>query len=120
MNKQNILAGIGLALLMALGVAMGDTNLEITAFSDGYLTWTNINPDLYYSVQWRPTLSGTNGWNGSYSGCQDLRSANQTITVAVPVLPHISNNEPYVLACVVCHQRSRSGRVLQCVHTERG
>jgi hypothetical protein len=64
---------------------MADTNVECMAVSSGYLTWTNVDPNLYYTVEWRPSMAGTNGWTGSYRGCQDLRSPSQTITVPVPL-----------------------------------
>ena len=65
--------------------AMGQTDLVISAFSGGMLTWTNVNSNLYYSVEWRPSLTGMHDWTSSFRGCQDLRSTNGTLTVPVPM-----------------------------------
>ena len=51
---------VAACLLITTRAALADTNLKITAFGGGYLTWTNVNSNLYYSVQWLPSLAGTN------------------------------------------------------------
>jgi len=71
------------ALFMAAGAA-ADTDPVITDCSDGMLTFSNVNPSLYYTVEWRPSLDGTNGWTGSGRGMQDLQSGGDTITVPTP------------------------------------
>jgi hypothetical protein len=90
MNARRVFAGIGLWRLMAACIATAETNLEITGFANGYLTWTNVDPSVYYTVEWRASLTGTNGWTGSYRGCQDLRSSNQTITVPAPAFYRVA------------------------------
>lgn len=80
---------VALSSLIACISAAEETNLAITSFSDGLLTWTNVNPNLYYTVEWRPSLTGTNDWSGSYRGSQDLRSTNEFVTVPVPIFYRI-------------------------------
>lgn len=85
MKRQNIATNCALALLLTTITAVGDTNLILTASHDGTLTWTNVDPALYYSVEWRPSLTGPNGWTGSYRSAQDVHSTNAIVTVPVPV-----------------------------------
>jgi hypothetical protein len=84
MKARHWVPGPGV-LLLAAAPATAETNLEITAFNGGYLSWTNVDPSLYYTVQWRPDLAGAADWSGSYRGCQDLKSPDPAITVPVPV-----------------------------------
>jgi hypothetical protein len=67
-----------------------ETNLVITDFNDGYITWTNVNPSLYYSVEWKPSLTGSNDWSGSYRMLQDLQSSNDLITVPAPIFLRVA------------------------------
>ncbi|MDF7823028.1 hypothetical protein P4B35_03315 [Pontiellaceae bacterium B12227] len=71
--------------LVGVNHANGSTNLVISDFSKGMLTWTNVNPDLYYTVQWRPSLTGSNDWTGSFRGLQDLQSTGNILTAPVPM-----------------------------------
>lgn len=77
-------------LAMTACRSMADTNLEITAASGGYITWTNVDSNLYYTVEWRPDLTGPVDWNGSFRGCQDLRSSGPNLAVPVPVFFRIA------------------------------
>jgi len=85
MNSRIKVVSTVLSFAIGTAVAGADTNLVITSYREGYLSWTNVNPDLHYTVQWRPSLTGTNRWSGRYRGHQDLRSTNVTITVPVPM-----------------------------------
>lgn len=72
-----VLAG----MLLAAGKASAQ-ELTITSFKNGYLSWTNVNPNLYYTVEYRPNLSDTNlTWDGSHRVSQDVKSTNAIITV---------------------------------------
>lgn len=84
-RRKRKLIAYALGSLMAALPAMGETNLVITSFENGMLSWTNIDPNLYYSIEWRPSLTGTNDWSSSYRGCQDLQSSNPIITTPVPM-----------------------------------
>jgi len=70
-------------------VAPADSTPDIIGFSNGKITWTNVNPALYYTVEWLPTLTGTNTWTNSFRGLQDLQSASPTITANVPIFLRI-------------------------------
>ena len=77
--------GACVILILSCESATADTNLVITDFSDGYLTWTNVDSSLYYSIQWMPSLTDTNGWGESFRMLQDVQSTNELIQVPVPM-----------------------------------
>jgi len=73
-------------LVSGLATAQATNELIITSFQDGYLSWTNGNSNLYYTVEYKPNLNETNlAWNGSYRVSQDVRSSSNNITVPVGV-----------------------------------
>ncbi len=51
----------------------------------GNLVWTNSNTNLYYQIQWAPSLSGTNPWMSSYRTLTDIRSSSAMVTNPVPM-----------------------------------
>jgi hypothetical protein len=67
------------------GTARAEDDLVITSFRDGSLSWTNVNPALYYTVEYRPSLAGTNDWTGDYRSVIDTQSSKDIITVPVGV-----------------------------------
>jgi hypothetical protein len=72
--------------LLVLGdVLLAQDAPEIVEYQSGRITWTNMDPALYYTVEWLPTLSETN-WTGSFRGLQDLQSSDPTITAEVPMV----------------------------------
>src|SRR5450756_1688691 len=89
--KKNL--AIAVMLIVVAGLLAGGraaaeetNNLIITSFQDGYVTWTNVNSNLYYTVEYKPNLPGTNTpWDGSYRALQDVKSAAATITAPVGV-----------------------------------
>lgn len=66
----------------------------ITEFRNGHLTWTNIIPEMSYTVEWLPSLTDSNEWSGSYQELQDIQSTNGTVTVPVPVYYRIRGVYP--------------------------
>ncbi len=86
-------SAIAVMLIMAAGalgslLAMADetNNLVVTAFQNGYVTWTNVNSNLYYTVECKPNLPGTNTpWDGSYRALQDVKSSQAVLTAPVGV-----------------------------------
>lgn len=60
------------------------TYATIVEFSNGSITWTNLDTNLYYTVEWCPGLD-TNAWTGSYSGLQNVRSTQGVIRLPVPM-----------------------------------
>lgn len=80
------------AVLIFSASAMAETNLHITLSPDGLLSWTNSNPSLYYSIEWKPSLNATGAWNGSYRSLQDVHSSNEVVTVPVPMFFRLSGS----------------------------
>lgn len=71
-------------LVCLLGGQAWGQDTEITSFRNGRITWSNSNPNLYYTVQWASSLTGGT-WASSYSTLQDIQSWSSTITSEVPV-----------------------------------
>jgi hypothetical protein len=57
----------------------------IASFQDGFVSWSNIDSNLFYTVEYLPNLKGSNHWDGSYRTSQDIQSSDDTITVPVGV-----------------------------------
>ncbi len=74
----------GLALVGPDGARMAAAQ-DITASKDGYLTFTNANPALYYRVEFKPNLTGAEAWDGAYEGLKNIRTNAATVTVPVGV-----------------------------------
>jgi len=77
-----------MCLLILAGVALAGGTPEIIEFRDGHITWTNVDPTLYYTVEWVPALTDTN-WTGSFHNLQDLQSSAPTMTADVPMFLRI-------------------------------
>ena len=102
--------GITVMLMVAAGLlvvgratAEETNNLIITSFQNGYVTWTNVNSNLYYTVEYKPNLLGTNTpWDGSYRALQDVKSSEATITAPVGVFYRVvgSTNPMHTIALV--------------------
>ena len=74
--------------LLAAGMLMTHPliaeDLVISSFENGYVSWTNIDSNLYYTVEYRPNLCDTNlTWNGSHRVTRDIKTTNRVITVPV-------------------------------------
>lgn len=68
--------------LLSFGTAVAQ---DITEFTNGYLTFTNDNPALYYRVEFRPNLTGPEGWNGDYYGLKNIRTNATSVTVPIGI-----------------------------------
>ncbi len=90
MSFRKLLQGCIASVLIVNASALADTNIQITLSPDGLLSWTNADPSLHYTVEWKPSLSSTGAWTGSYRGLQDIRSSNPVITVPVPMFLRLS------------------------------
>jgi hypothetical protein len=62
-------SGLGVASVLA-GLLLAGTvsGQDITAFDDGYLTFQNTDTNLFYRVEFRPNLTGSEEWDGGYRG----------------------------------------------------
>ena len=85
MKKWQAAVIVGAAL--ATGAWADDT--AITEFKNGSLTWSNCDASAYYTVQWRPSLTDTSDWCGSWVSLQSITTTNSTITVPVPMFYRI-------------------------------
>jgi hypothetical protein len=59
---------------------------DIVSFDNGYITFTNGNTNLFYTVEYRPNLTGADDWDGTYSRLINIQSTNQTVRVPVGLL----------------------------------
>ncbi len=70
---------------------------EIIRFEDGYLTFTNENPSLYYRVESKPNLIDPIEWDGTYRGLRNLQSSDAEVTVPVGLFYRVVGREtPWV------------------------
>ncbi len=51
---------------------------------NGYLTWTNANTNLYYTVEWCPGLE-PDTWTGNYSTLVNIHTTQDVIQVPIPM-----------------------------------
>ena len=56
---------------------------DIISFENGYLTFTNANTSLYYTVEYLPSLTATQEWSGSYIQLRDIKSDEYIISVPI-------------------------------------
>lgn len=79
------MAGVLGSVLITTSSALAQSP-DILAFGgNGVLTWTNTNPNLFYQIQWAPSLSATSVWRSSYVTMQDIQSTNVSVSVGVPM-----------------------------------
>ncbi len=75
---------------------------EITGFDDGYLTFTNENPALYYRIEFKPNLIDPVDWDGAYRGLRNLQSSDAEVTVPVGAFYRVVGREtPWVAGTAV-------------------
>ena len=71
--------------VVILGLLFGDAGAQNIELENGYLTWSNVNPNLYYTVEYSPSIEAIEGWDGSYVQLRDIHTSQKTITVPVGV-----------------------------------
>ena len=65
------------------GPAATAQNPEITDLQNGYVSWTNANPNLYYTLEHSPAMTNGSPWDGAGREWQDLRSTASVFTVPI-------------------------------------
>jgi hypothetical protein len=89
-NMLKIPTGMSLAMCLLAGTV---TAQNITAIQGGILTFTNGNTNLYYTIEYRPNLTGAEEWDGSYRGLRDIKTSASTVSVPVGVFYRVSGKE---------------------------
>ncbi len=70
---------------------------DITGFENGYLTFTNDNPSLYYRVEFKPNLTGPVEWDGAFRDLRNIQSSDAEVTVPVGVFYRVVGRDtPWV------------------------
>ena len=83
--RTNWLRGACAAGLVIAATALAQTP-DITSFSgNGMLTWTNSNTNLFYRVEWSPSLTAPDAWHSNYCALTDIRSSGSIVTSSVPM-----------------------------------
>jgi hypothetical protein len=75
-----ILAGI---LCAWSGPAAKAQNPEIADLQNGYVSWSNANTNLYYTLEHSSALTNGSPWDGACREWQDLRSTSGVFTVPI-------------------------------------
>ncbi len=75
---------MGFAGLLAGIVLTGVVSAQdITRFKNGYLTFTNKNPAIFYRVEFKPNLMDPVDWDGTNKSLRNIQSSESEVTVAV-------------------------------------
>jgi hypothetical protein len=67
-------------------------DVVVSMTSNGYLSWNNVDSNLFYTVEARPNLSGTNQWDGVYRSLQDIQSGEAVISVPVGLFYRVTGS----------------------------
>ncbi len=109
---KSLLCFAGCLHLLLIG-ALAQITPDIIEYEHGVVAWTNVNPDLYYTVEWQSSITNDD-WKASYRGLQDVQSTNAFITVPVPQFFRISGRtNPAVTRAL-----SSSGTILEAGYYE--
>ena len=80
MKTKNNKLIFSLTLLLSFNCVLAQ---EIISFEDGYITFKNENPELYYRIEFKPNLTDSVEWNGTFTQLRNIKSDEESITVAV-------------------------------------
>ena len=64
---------------------------DITGFENGYLTFEKTDTNLYYSVEYRPNLTGSEDWAAQLP--RNIKTSDPVATVPVGVLYRVSGSD---------------------------
>jgi len=80
-----------------LGGAISARAQDITEFRNGYITFTNKNPTLYYRIEFKPNLTDPVDWDGTFRDLRNIQSSDAEVTVPVGVFYRVVGREtPWV------------------------
>ena len=77
---------------MIAGSAFAQTSIVTSLQRNGQLTWTNIDTNLYYRIDWAPSLTGSGVWYNTYSSLIDVRSSSSIVTSPVPMFYRVTGS----------------------------
>jgi hypothetical protein len=110
MQSLKVVAGVVPAFLAAVLPVAAETNLAIAAFSGGYVTWSNVDPSLYYTVEWAPAMDGEPRWTNAFGELRNIRSTDAEVTVPVPVFLRVHGSAQPVHDTACTGMLSQEGR----------
>lgn len=70
-----------LMLLLTRGYA---SEVEISAFNQGVMTWINPNENGFYRVEWATSLN-QEAWKADWAGLQHINATGEVMSVAIPL-----------------------------------
>ncbi len=83
MKKALKIGAVAFLVVGLTGLVPAHETPDILHAGDGRITWTNINPSLYYSLEWCSSIT-TGEWQNVYDSFRDVQSADDTISLALP------------------------------------
>jgi len=98
-NRYRFGVGAVVALMAAtiLRGAVSASAQHITEFKNGNITFTNENPALYYRVEFKPNLTDSVVWDGTFRGLRNIQSSDAEVTVPVGVFYRVVGRDtPWV------------------------
>ena len=99
------------ALLFTAPVTHAQTDVVIVAFeATGQLSWTNLDTNLYYRIEWAPALYPTQHWRGDYTGLMDVHSDQSNLTAFVPMFFRVVGGDQQLIPDV---SNVRAGTIVQ-------
>lgn len=66
---------------------------DIIQFENGYVTFSNDNPALFYRVEFRPNLTGLEEWSVDYEKMRNIQSSDPEVTIPVGVFYRVVGRE---------------------------
>ncbi len=76
-----------------LGCASAAKALKITEFKNGYLTFSVEDPSLFYRVEFKPNLTDSVDWDGSFHSLRNIQTSEAEVTVPVGVFYRVVGRE---------------------------
>lgn len=96
MSKQCRIA-MSAAVLVVAGTALAQSP-NITSFQgNGQLTWINSDTNLFYRVEWAPSLTAPDAWHSNYVALIDIRSSASIVTSSVPMFYRVCGSSNRVV-----------------------
>ena len=102
-------AGVVVAGSMVSGVALAQTPDIVLFQGNGELTWTNSNTNLFYQIEWAPSLTVSGAWHSTYISLTDVRSSSSLVTSSVPMFYRVSGSSNRMVNPAPVEKTGQSG-----------